>query len=77
MAQVTLYLDAETAARMKEAAKSEGLSQSQWLARVVRERLSDAWPESVKALAGAWPDFPSLEEIRAAKGEDSPRESLG
>ena len=36
-----------------------------------------SWPELVDALAGSWgDDFPTLEEIRAGEGKDSPRESF-
>jgi hypothetical protein len=76
MSQLTLYLDAETAARLKDAAASAGMSQSQWVAGLIRERTSQEWPESVKALAGAWPEMPTAEEIRAALGTDSEREAL-
>ncbi len=34
------------------------------------------WPESVKNLAGAWRDFPALEEIRGIQKQDTPRETL-
>lgn len=34
------------------------------------------WQELVRSTAGAFPDFPSLEEIRSGYGEDVPRESL-
>jgi predicted HicB family RNase H-like nuclease len=33
MAQVTLYLDEETAAKLKAAAKASGLSQNKWVTR--------------------------------------------
>ncbi|MGD1902076.1 MAG: DUF2281 domain-containing protein [Geitlerinemataceae cyanobacterium] len=39
-----------------------------------KERRLAQWREKVYALAGAFPDFPSLEEIRAGYGEDVPRE---
>ncbi len=74
MSQVTLYLDEETAARMKMAARSEGLSQSQWVARLIRERIGTEWPKSVAALAGAWADLPLADEIRADVGTDVERE---
>lgn len=32
---------------------------------------------SLRDLAGAWPDFPPLEELREYKAEDVPREKLG
>ena len=38
MAQVTLYLDEETQTRVRKAAKAAGLTQSRWLARLVRRK---------------------------------------
>ena len=52
MAQLTLYLDQETVGKMRQAAASEGLSQSQWVARLIRERLDSEWPQAVRELAG-------------------------
>lgn len=74
MGQVTLYLDSETEARMKEAAKVAGVSQSRWLAELIRERTANEWPPAVAALAGAWADMPTAEELRQDTGEDVPRE---
>jgi len=76
MSQLTLYLDAETESRMKTAAKAAGLSQSRWVAGLIREKTANRWPDAVVRLAGAWADFPDAEEIRAGLGEDAPRESL-
>jgi hypothetical protein len=76
MAQVTLYLDAETNSRMKAAAKAAGMPVSRWVAQLIRARTQSQWPESVRKLAGAWPDFPSLREIRSSKATDTPRERL-
>jgi len=74
MGQVTLYLDMETEARMKEAASAAGVSQSRWLADLIRERTANKWPESVVSLAGAWADMPTAEDLRQSSGEDVPRE---
>ncbi|CAN5901773.1 hypothetical protein BH24DEI2_BH24DEI2_26270 [soil metagenome] len=74
MSQVTIYLEPDLADKAKEAASSQGLSQSKWIARLIEERLSSEWPESVRQLAGSWPDFPDAETLRAAQGEDLPRE---
>ena len=75
MSQVTIYLDPDLAERAKEAAASQGLSQSKWIARLIEERLRTSWPESVKRLAGAWPEtFPDAETLRQTQGEDLPRE---
>lgn len=78
MAQVTIYLDEETASEMRSAAKEAGLSMSAWLARLVREKTRSTWPEAVRALAGAWTDddLPDAETLRADQPPDSPRESL-
>lgn len=76
MAQLTLYLDADTETKLREAAKSAGVSQSQWVARLIREKTSSQWPESVCQLAGAWADFPTAEELRRDEVEDLPREPI-
>lgn len=78
MGQVTLYLDNETEDRMKTAAKAAGISQSRWVADLIREKTATEWPESIVKLVGAWADedFPSLEEIRKGTPPDSPRESF-
>ena len=76
MGQVTIYLDTELEAKMREITESMNISQSKWIANLIKEKLVDEWPESVKDLAGAWGDFPSAEEIRGTLGEDSMREDL-
>ncbi len=78
MGQVTLYLDGETEAKMKAAANAAGVSQSRWVADLIREKTAIHWPDSVVKLAGAWAedDFPSIEEIRSGMGEDVARESF-
>ena len=73
MAQVTLYLDDETADRLKKAAKQAGLSRSRFLARLVREKTVTEWPQAVKELAGAWPDMETVERRRRRDGRDAPR----
>ena len=76
MAQVTLYLDEETVERVRRAARASGLSQSRWLADLVRERTARQWPDAVRELAGAWRDFPEAEELRRSGGRDVERERL-
>ena len=75
MSQVTIYLDPDLAERAKAAASSQGLSQSKWIAQLIEARLRTSWPESVRQLAGSWPDFPNAEALRD-QGEDLPRESF-
>lgn len=74
MSQITVYMDAETQARMKSAAQVAGLSVSRWLAGLVQEKTASAWPLEVLAAAGAWQDFPDLDELRANDVADLPRE---
>jgi hypothetical protein len=76
MAQVTIYLDKETEEKMRAYAKAKNISQSQWVASLIREKLQSEWPDHVAALSGAWKDFPSLEEIRAEINSDIVRESM-
>ncbi|MBV9036446.1 MAG: CopG family transcriptional regulator [Acidobacteriaceae bacterium] len=76
MPQVTIYLKDEILAIVRAAAKSTGISQSKWIAEAVRLRAKREWPASVVALAGAWPDFPTAEEIRGSQGTDASRKKL-
>jgi hypothetical protein len=76
MGQVTLYLDAETEARMKEVAGAAGVSESRWLADLIREKTANEWPPSVAALASTWSDMPTAEELRQSQGKDVPREPI-
>ncbi len=76
MGQVTIYLDEPTTFAMKQAANDAGVSQSQWIAGLIRNKTCSQWPESIKQLAGSWSDFPEAEEIRAGQGKDVERESL-
>ncbi len=76
MSQLTLYLDADTETRMRQAAREAGVSLSRWVAALIREKTSAEWPQSIVRLAGSWTDFPTREEIHADLGEDLPREAL-
>jgi len=73
--QVTIYLDPDTEAKMRAAAKSMGMSRSTWVAKLIQEKTANLWPDFVYELAGAWrDDMPSAEEIREGMGQDVPRE---
>ncbi len=76
MGQVTLYLDQQAESVMKKASQSSGISQSKWVSRVICEKAGSEWPAEVIALAGAWSDFPTVEELRRSSVKDSKRESL-
>jgi len=74
--QVTIYLEDDLEARMAAEAKARKLSKSKWIASVIRERLVDEWPSTVREAAGSWDDFPDLEEIRSESQADVARERL-
>ena len=73
MAQVTLYIDESTQARLREAAARQQVSQSQYVAELIRQATDPSWPEEVLALAGSLPDFPSAETLREGLGPDAAR----
>lgn len=74
MGQVTIYLEDEIEAKMRNTVKKLNISQSKWIANLVKEKIADEWPEAVKQLSGSWQDFPSAEEIRQDAHNDVPRE---
>jgi hypothetical protein len=76
MRQLTIYLDRETESRIRAAARSAKMSLSKWVASLVRERTAKSWPKAVADLSGAWPDFPSPEELRKSQASDIQREAL-
>jgi hypothetical protein len=76
MAQVTVYLDDETAKRARAAARAAGLSQSRWLAQLILEKTAREWPVAVREAAASWPDFPEAKEVRGTSGRDVEREEL-
>ena len=76
MGQVTIYLDSETEKKMLDIVKKSGVSKSKWIADLIREKAAHTWPDHIFELAGAWKDFPTIEEIRNGLSEDAKRESL-
>lgn len=76
MSQITLYLDEDTKARVRRAARAAGKSQSRWLADLVRERTEQEWPDALKRMLGSCPDFPSAEQIRRNRAKDVRRAKL-
>ncbi|MGH8217086.1 MAG: CopG family transcriptional regulator [Steroidobacteraceae bacterium] len=74
MPQITLYIDEETDAKARAAARAAGVSYSKWVTELIRSRTRDEWPETVRKLAGSRLDFP----LRGADANtmDVPRVSL-
>jgi hypothetical protein len=76
MAQVTLYLDSRTDRQLAQAAKGAKLSKSRYVAELIRQKSAGQWPPEFLKLAGAYPDFPTADEVRASLGSDLPRVPL-
>lgn len=66
MARLTIYLDAETEQIVAQRAQASGMSKSFWIAKVLKNHVSDEWPETWLDLAGRFPDFPMREELDEA-----------
>ena len=73
MAQITLYIDDATQARLRAAAALREVSQSQFVAELIRRATAPDWPPEVLALAGSVPDFPLTEALRAGQPPDAER----
>ena len=76
MGQLTIYLDSETERKMEKMVKKRGVSKSKWISQLIKEKTANTWPDHVAQLAGAWADFPTIEEIRKPAGRDAERERL-
>jgi hypothetical protein len=75
VARITVYLEDNIAEKLRSLAESSGVSVSNLVADLIHTKIANKWPESITQLAGAWPDFPSLNEIRQEDPKDAPRES--
>jgi hypothetical protein len=76
MGQVTIYLNSDTEKKARAAARAERVSLSKWVAGRIERGTRSEWPEQVRRLAGAWPDMPTVEQIRAKYGKDVKRSRL-
>lgn len=76
MPQVTIYLDEDTEKRAKKAARAEGVSLSKWICDSLRQKTESTWPKAFLDLAGAFPDFPTLEDLRRPDRADAGREPI-
>jgi len=76
MPQLTIYLDEDTRNKVQLAAQQACLSQSKWVAKLIQEKVTINWSDYVSALAGAWKDFPTVEELRRDSGQDITREKF-
>lgn len=76
MSQMTIYLDNELEAKIKQNVAKMGLSMSQFITGLIRKELEDKWSPQIYELSGCWDNFPSIDEIRHDKTADTQRESF-
>ncbi|NLC70244.1 MAG: CopG family transcriptional regulator [Desulfuromonadaceae bacterium] len=76
MGQVTIYLDPDTERKMHEAAKRSGLSQSKWIATLIREKTATTWPSSIAELVGAWQESSVADGKSEGSGEGGCGETI-
>ena len=76
MAQITLYIDEPTQSRLRDAAARRNVSQSQFVADLIRRATEASWPDEVLALAGSVSDFPDADGLRGGMAGDTPRMAL-
>lgn len=60
MSKITLYLDDKTEVLLRSYAQNAGLSNSEWMANLIRQNAKTQWTAEILQLAGAFPDFPLL-----------------
>jgi len=76
VARTIVYLEDNIAEKLLSLAESTGVSVSNLAAGLICTKIASQWPESITQLAGPWPDFPSLNEIRQEEPKDASRELL-
>ncbi len=76
MGQITIYLEKSVEKKVRKEASLKKISNSKYIVDILKEKLENNWPDSVVKLAGAWKDFPEVEEIRSSLGTDAERENL-
>lgn len=76
MGQIMIYLEKDIEQKMVAAAKSARLSESKWIAKLIQEKVANEWPRSIVDLAGAWENFPDINDVRSDQGKDANREKL-
>lgn len=65
MRQITLMLDEDVEAIIHKMADAENIAPDLWLSQFIERQVKQhsEWSPEVKALAGSWADFSSLDEI--------------
>jgi predicted DNA-binding protein len=73
MTEIAIELDDETAKRLRQASKKDGLSLSAWVRQAIQLRLKDRLPDSFFAVLGTWEDDRTTAEILRDIREEDPQ----
>ena len=76
MAQLTIYLDDETAKRIEQEAKAQHSSVSKWVKSKIIQFFQKEWPEDFKTILGSLKDSDLQVPEELPSGNDTPREKL-
>lgn len=78
MPQLSLYIDAETLAKIEAAAKIKNTSVSKWVTERLKEDLSYSWPSNYESIFGSIQDesFDVVPAENFAFMQDIERETL-
>ncbi|RLA68001.1 MAG: CopG family transcriptional regulator [Epsilonproteobacteria bacterium] len=76
MAQVTIYIPNDLESQIKAMAGSLNISISKFISTILEQKVQNEWSSGSRKLAGAWDDFPTLQEIRTNQGYDVQREEF-
>lgn len=76
MPQLSLYIDAETLAKIEKAAKISNTSISKWVSGRLLESLSSSWPDNYESLFGSICDDTFAEDLMKDFSGDVERELL-
>ncbi len=76
MSQLTIYLDKDTAKRLAEAARRDGVSVSRWARDHLKSALDRGWPREFFELFGSITDEAFQRPDQPSPEDDAPREEL-
>ncbi|MCW3489790.1 hypothetical protein [Dethiobacter alkaliphilus] len=76
MPQLSLYIDAETLAKIEKAAKLNNTSISKWVSGILSESLVKKWPDNYDNLFGSIQDDTFTEDTIKDFSGDTEREEL-
>jgi hypothetical protein len=76
MPNITIYLSDDVAVMAERQAKKSRLSLSRWVATLIARQANTGPRPGVLAAIGAIPEFPSVDELRADYGPDTPRDEM-